>query len=248
MKIIQVCVIFIIYCSLTSAQNHNSSQDATTGLYLGITGGYNHSMEYHFYEDDAGIMPGLLTDILAEKIKGGTISRYHVGILFEADALFPDFTFGFLSGVILDGRGFRDDTPYAINTPGDYLEYKTMFIKVPLNVNMVSDFKKNNKLGWVIELGLPLSFALSGTLEGYIAPDKINEELTFGKNKEEDTYRRVHLQLYAGIGLAYNRTFRIMGSFSYGLSNMLPEPDEGERFQSYVFGLSAAYLFSVKKF
>lgn len=148
------------------------------------------------------------------------------------------------------GANFNFTSSFAPGFDVSITEKITMnYIDIPLNLRFstkVGPGKLNILVG--PKFGIGLSGNISGEMKssamGQSDSKAIDEKLTFGSN---DTCDFKTLDMGFGFGLGYDiEKFHIQASYTYGLTNHIPNPERSEKGTQNMIAISVGYRFNDK--
>ncbi|MBB3699515.1 outer membrane beta-barrel protein [Flammeovirga yaeyamensis] len=196
-----------------------------------------------------GIKGGLNLATLNEKDNDGTYSDnydmnpgFHFGL--TVDVPLNEFL-SFEPGLLLTTKGMKyEDELIGLNLSGHANLY---YIDVPLNLKATHEFGSGVKLYGTIGpyVGMGLSGKIKATLEFQGDEQTEEEEIKWGSNQDEDTFKRLDMGLTFGAGVEINSI--LLGlSYDLGLSNISTNQDNGMSVKNRVLKFSVGYRFLSK--
>lgn len=199
-----------------------------------------------------GVKAGLnLSKLLIKDDLGKYTDEYKMnpGFHFGPTVEFPiDKMFSFESGLLLSSKGSKFSAKETII--GGTYEFKqtinTYYLDIPLTAKATFDIGSSKIYG---TFGPYLGMGLSGKAKSEF-PDngeikKVEKDIRFGSDENEDDYKRLDYGLTAGLGIVLNPV-QIGISYNLGLANISNANDYGLKVKNRVVGISIGYKFGEK--
>ena len=142
----------------------------------------------------------------------------------------------FETGLYLSGKGFKFSN--QVNGNDFKQTIAIQYLEIPLYTSFKTDLGKK-KLN--IFAGPYIGIAASGNIKTITISGDTEEDIKFGNDKIDDTFKRTDFGLNFGAGIQ-SKNILIRAQYGLGLSNMFPDPDSGKS-KNGVVGISVSFTF-----
>ena len=161
---------------------------------------------------------------------------FHIGLLSESKV---NDGLGFETGILIDTRGARDGSSNAFSSYEQDLN--PYYATIPINLKLRLPMGDNSLFiygGPYMSIGVAGKLKSNGTLFGSSANEE--REIKWGDTNNDDL-KRFDYGFSVGGGIEINNI--VLGvDYGYGLANIAPNTDDGNKIQNRMVRFSAGFI------